>query len=620
MKISRQLEDATAAKATSAEQVLLDTKQQHDHDEKWKRLTPRPSTYVRTTNKLMFTPSHPCPGVLPPRSALSLSCRTTAIGIGNAFGIGKTEVAISSAEFTVAAEQGLSVAYASFGNGYKLASGEIVKMLTPEKDFAGVWLVAAKMATRVFDVTMPTGATVKEVQGNPEMFKAVVRSYLANPGWTLPTYGDEANANLIIILDEVQEFSCADLDRFIAGTVFPALSRCTLVVGAFLPSFHWGSGNRMHDIKIEPLGAEDMTTLFRQKFTGVDPVFQGVSLSGLWGGVVRVLVESFSANREDPVKGLMGNAQPVQNCRTEYVAVYNNKSTPGVIFRASIANVPIPRSTLETLFQKSVSLGTAFVTPVAELSEMYLISQPPLTVAAGLFELIDVCETYSGDYCKRVLQDFPLPNWSKFGALTGLAPALRLCALSHSVEMKYDFAGKTVLSEVLSHGAQSPSGCKQLKTVIAFELKLRVVFGGTNFANLNLQEYCTPSELTLVYMTDDHDCWVDNILIIPLAPNQGSNDFLIVFIDSKFSYATELEPKAILDFKTDIQPKIRGYESKGCMSSLTRCTSLLVIASNRKLPKTLSKKLKKIKAPVAVFGLADLGAVFSPSLVPPRYR
>ncbi|CAJ1340105.1 unnamed protein product, partial [Effrenium voratum] len=266
-KVERATKEVKEAKASGR------TKESEEHVEKlvekfagpeyWARPTPRFRKYVRGERLTWPGTDLPCPGEFPNASQIG-DGRTTAFGISNAFGTGKTEVAIRSAEMTCAAEPGLRVAYISFSNGYWALTDSVLDDSIREKQgsqvvfrcskYCGLWLMAGIWATRVID---------NEVQGNSELFQAIVGAYMGNPQWKLPDYGEQTDAKLIVILDEVQRFSFSALEGLVTIIIVPSKTRMSLVVGAFSPSFLFLSGNRLRDIELPVLAEDDMEQIFQ---------------------------------------------------------------------------------------------------------------------------------------------------------------------------------------------------------------------------------------------------------------------------------------------------------------------------------------------------------------------
>ena len=164
----------------------------------WCRPTPRPLKYHRA-QPMEWMKGFPCNGPLPTSRDISPSGRFTAIGIGNAFGTGKTELALSGVERTVARENDVTVAYGSFRNGYydlEIDATLHIRAFRSRGKYAGLWLFAAKRATRIVDGI---------VEGNANIFKQVILFFLHNPHLPLPDYATEAHDKLIVIFDEVQQ-------------------------------------------------------------------------------------------------------------------------------------------------------------------------------------------------------------------------------------------------------------------------------------------------------------------------------------------------------------------------------------------------------------------------------
>ncbi|CAJ1340107.1 unnamed protein product, partial [Effrenium voratum] len=272
-RATKEVKEAKASGRTKESEAVQNVREAKEHVEKlvekfagpeyWARPTPRFRKYVRGERLTWPGTDLPCPGEFPNASQIG-DGRTTAFGISNAFGTGKTEVAIRSAEMTCAAEPGLRVAYISFSNGYWALTDSVLDDSIREKQgsqvvfrcskYCGLWLMAGIWATRVID---------NEVQGNSELFQAIVGAYMGNPQWKLPDYGEQTDAKLIVILDEVQRFSFSALEGLVTIIIVPSKTRMSLVVGAFSPSFLFLSGNRLRDIELPVLAEDDMEQIFQ---------------------------------------------------------------------------------------------------------------------------------------------------------------------------------------------------------------------------------------------------------------------------------------------------------------------------------------------------------------------
>ncbi|CAJ1381642.1 unnamed protein product [Effrenium voratum] len=591
------------------------TKESEEHVEKlvkkfagaeyWARPTPRFGKYVRGERLTWPGTDLPCPGELPNASRTD-DGRTTAFGIGNAFGTGKTEVAIRSAEMTCAAEPGLRVAYISFSNGYKspaltdtvkddsLREGEMGQVFRCSK-YCGLWLMAGIRATRVID---------NEVQGNSILFQAIVGAYMGNPQWKLPDYVEQTDAKLIVILDEVQRFSFSALEGLVTMIVVPSKTRMSLVVGAFSPSFLNPSGNRLRDVRLPVLAEDDMEQIFQDRIPGAQINFEGVSLPGLFGGCVRPLASWSSAKEE-----LGMNQDPTQSCLRQY-ETSSYWTTAGLV-QAAVADVPICSEMLKTAFmQDSLSLGAAFVLPK---DRHFLVSLPPLQIAAGQFELPTEIDKGTQRKVRDILTGFCSPTWTQFEELTGIAPALRVAALSQS-NMGLILGGHTILQHVFGSEASNTKAQELLRKNVREDLAVRWVRGGTDVAAVNFSQLSCDAgekELLTIGMAADHNSNFDHFLIVPL----DNGEKLLFCLDAKFS-VEGMEKD--LNFEQDIQPKLKGFSA---MNLPTSWHTLVLIVSNRRITEGQAIRVQNFaEAPLIAAGAEHLQRVLSCSLVPPAYR
>ncbi|CAJ1385137.1 unnamed protein product [Effrenium voratum] len=591
------------------------TKESEEHVEKlvkkfagaeyWARPTPRFGKYVRGERLTWPGTDLPCPGELPNASRTD-DGRTTAFGIGNAFGTGKTEVAIRSAEMTCAAEPGLRVAYISFSNGYK--SKELADSVEDNSSrakrgsqvlgcskYCGLWLMAGMRATRVID---------NEVQGNARLFQGIVAAYMGNPQWKLPGYVEQTDAKLIVILDEVQEFAFGTLEGLVSMIVVPSKTRMSLVVGAFSPSFLNPSGNRLRDVRLPVLAQDDMEQIFQDRIPGAQINFEGVSLPGLFGGCVRPLASWSSAKEE-----LGMNQDPTQSCLRQY-ETSSYWTTAGLV-QAAVADVPICSEMLKTAFmQDSLSLGAAFVLPK---DRHFLVSLPPLQIAAGQFELPTEIDKGTQRKVRDILTGFCSPTWTQFEELTGIAPALRVAALSQS-NMGLILGGHTVLQHVFGSEASNTKAQELLRQNVREDLAVRWVRGGTDVAAVNFSQLSCDAgekELLTIGMAADHNSNFDHFLIVPL----DNGEKLLFCLDAKFS-VEGMEKD--LNFEQDIQPKLKGFSA---MNLPTSWHTLVLIVSNRRITEGQAIRVQNFaEAPLIAAGAEHLQRVLSCSLVPPAYR
>ncbi|CAJ1461348.1 unnamed protein product, partial [Effrenium voratum] len=593
------------------------TKESEEHVEKlvkkfagaeyWARPTPRFGKYVRGERLTWPGTDLPCPGELPNASRTD-DGRTTAFGIGNAFGTGKTEVAIRSAEMTCAAEPGLRVAYISFSNGYSSPAltdsveddslrAKMGSQVLRCSKYCGLWLMAGIRATRVID---------NEVQGNSELFQAIVGAYMGNPQWKLPDYREQTDAKLIVILDEVQRFSFSALEGLVTMIIVPSKTRMSLVVGAFSPSFLNPSANRLRDIRLPVLAEDDMEQIFQNRIPGAQINFEGVSLPGLFGGCVRPLASWSSAKEE-----LGMNEDPTQSCLRQYENLASKYRTTADLVQAAVADVPICSEMLKTAFmQNSLSLGAAFVFPK---DRHFLVSLPPLQIAAGQFELPTEIDKGTQRKVRDILTDFCSPTWTQFEELTGIAPALRVAALSQS-NTGLILGGHTVLQHVFGSGASNTKAQELLRKNVREDLAVRWVRGGTDVAEVNFSQLSCDAgekELLTISMAADHNSIFDHFLIVPL----DNGEKLMFCLDAKFGVEGR---KKDLNFQQDIQPKLKGFSA---MNLPTSWHTLVLIVSNRRITKEQARRVNNsAEAPLIAAGAEHLQRVLSCSLVPPAYR
>ena len=572
-----------------------------DYSSSWRRPTPRPLKYHRA-QPMEWMEGFPCNGPLPTSRDISPSGRFTAIGIGNAFGTGKTELALSGAEHTVACEKDVTVAYTSFRNGHSDPEIDAVLHHHTKNSFsgkyAGLWLFAAKRATRIVDGI---------VEGNAKIFKQVILFFLHHRRLPLPDYATETHDKLIVIFDDVQAFTLPELDGFVTDVVVTTETRMTLLVGAFSPSFAFPSGNRLLDCQFAPVSDSDMAKIFKQHVSRKTMV-DNVSLPNLLSPSLRCAVEAPRAidimRWNDPV-GATLNLFERSNC---------GRITPGILFRAAISGLPIGRRCLEKLFKRSnLSLGNAFMTPGG--AGKFTIVQPPALISATNFALID-CEPECKEYAKSVLRGFARPTWQKFEALTGVALALRLAALTHDTEMEYDFGGKKphLLEFIFKDCIKNKSASELLKRSVLEPrngLKVRRVSGGSNVHKFRIHKYLDPSVIVLVTMDCDQDSTFDNFLLVPMADGK----FVCLCTDAKYT-----ESNGYLDYTRDVKPKIQHYNIHKEVKFFPRsCDAMVVIISS----KHLSYKFPvddDHAVPLVVCGRQQLGSVLSHALVPPKCR
>jgi hypothetical protein len=176
------------------------------------------------------------------------------------------------------------------------------------------------------------------------------------------------------------------------------------------------------------------------------------------------------------------------------------------------------RDCLEDLFKSdSLSLGNAYLTKTKP--GYYRVDQPPAHVAAGAFILEDTVDDYSTRQVKDALRDFANPNWTKFESLAGVAPALRLAALSHDSTMHYDTQGRTELDLVFGSAVATKRARELLQKRTEPNLKVRMVrmvHGGTAIDDLDLSKWLARNEIVHVSMDHDNDADFDNFLLVPV--------------------------------------------------------------------------------------------------------
>jgi len=571
----------------------------------WVRPTPCPLEYFREPPLFWPSTECPCPGVLPLPEAMDADGRTTTIGIGNAFGTGKTEVAVQSAEKTLSHDPSLNVAYLCFGNGYATSSlqktikdSSVSFLDLSHSKYAGVWILAAKAATRFKE---------NQVQGNVVLFTAIIDAYLEHPSWPLPPYHSLVDNKLIVIVDEVQTLSFGQLEGLVTLIFTRAVTRMTLLVGAFSPSFVFESGKRVRDCNFAPVSPADMKAIFKRVIPDAELVHNGVSLPGLFGMLVRPLAGWKGITKDR----LMQNGDPIAVCQDQYMSIAQNRRTPFRLVRAAIADVPIQRGVLQKAFlEHSLSLGSAFVVPV--VPSLASLSLPPLHIASGNFEFEPGMDTVTTSQITKVLESFCSPTWSQFEALTGIAPAWRVAALSRG-EMGYRLGEKSILQHVFGCGFSNDEAKMMLKNTVRDELELRWISGGTKIRDLNLSKWRSDKHVVTITMASDHDAEFDDFAIVPLA-NGGT---LIACKDSKFS-----EDGGNLNFTTDVFTKVTNcLKLRGANMFPEGWLVLTVVASNRDMTGVEQAKVNGCSTvPLIVIVRRGLSGFLSSSLVPPKYR
>ena len=401
--------------------------------EYWARPTPRFGKHVRGERLTWPGTDLPCPGEFPNVSQID-DGRTTAFGIGNAFGAGKTEVDPECRD--------------------DLRSG-------------------ARLESRLhlFQHEGKDGQPGAPMQ---QILRAGIRQ------WKLPDYREQTDAKLIVILDEVQRFSFSALEGLVTMIIVPSKTRMSLVVGAFSPSFLNPSAHRLRDIRLPVLAEDDMEQIFQNRIPGARINFEGVSLPGLFGGCVRPLASWSSAKEE------LGMNQETQACLRQYKNLASNYWTTTNLVQAAVADVPICSEMLKTAFmQNSLSLGAAFVLPTKD--RHFLVSLPPLQIAAGQFKLPTEIDKGTQTKVRSILTDFCSPTWTQFEELTGIAPALRVAALSQT-NMGLILGGHTVLQHVFGSEASNTKAQELLRKNVREDLAVRWVRGGTDVAEVNFSQ------------------------------------------------------------------------------------------------------------------------------------
>ena len=288
-----------------------------------------------------------------------------------------------------------------------------------------------------------------------------------------------------MIFDEVQKFTLPELDGFVTDVVMKAQTRMTLLVGTFSPSFVFPSGTQLLDCRFSPVSDSEMAEIFKQHVSPTT-IVDNVSLPNLLSPSLRCVVEAprkFSLN-------VMGGKNPVRATLHLYdrmnsypYATDHWRATPGILIRAAISGLPIGRIRFEEQFKRNnFSLGNAFMTPCG--AGKFTIVQPPALISAADFKLVD-CEPDCEEYVKSVLRGFALPSSQKFEALTGVALALRLAALTHDTEMEYDFGAQEphLLEFIFKDCIKNKSASELLKRSVLDPqngLKARRVHGGSS--------------------------------------------------------------------------------------------------------------------------------------------
>ena len=494
------------------------------------------------------------------------------------------------------AKKDVTVAYASFKNEYR------------SRKYAGLWLFAAKRATRIVDGI---------VEGNPDIFKYIIRLFQSRArDLPLPDYATEAHDKLIVIFDEMQKFTLPELEGFVSDVVMKAQTRMTLLVGAFSPSFVFPSGTQLLDCQFSPVSDSDMAEIFKQHVSPTTMV-GNVSLPNLLYPSLRCAVE---APRELIFDVMLGK-NPVRATLCLYSGMNFWQSTSGIVFRAAISGLPIGRRCLEEQFKRdNFSLRNAFMTPCGK--GKFTIVQPPALISSQQFKLID-CEPDCEEYAKSVLRGFALPSWQKFEALTGVALALRLAALTHDTEMEYDFGPEKpqLLEFIFKDCIKNKSASELLKRSVLegrdwSDLKVRQINGGSSMCDVDILKYLDPSAIVLVTMDHDQDSTFDNFVLVPMTGGK----FVCLCTDAKYT-----ESNGHLNYNADAWTKLQNSLNDNRKkhvepgSSPCDCDPIVVIVSSKLLGDKFTVD-DDHAVPLVVCGRQQLGSVLSPVLVPPKFR
>ena len=336
-------------------------------------------------------------------------------------------------------------------------------------------------------------------------------------------------------------------------------------------------------------------------------IFERVSLPGLFGGCVRPLA-IWSAWKEK----LFTSQDPIQARLGQNRRIASNYKTMADLFQAVVADVPVCSEMLRNAFmQSSICLGAAFVLPTKD--EHFRVSLPALHIAAGQFELPTEMDEYTQTKLRDILNNFCSPTWTQFEELTGIAPALRVAALSQS-NMGLILGGHTVLQHVFGSEASNTKAQELLRKNVREDLAVRWVRGGTDVAEVNFSQLSCDAgekELLTISMAADHDSNFDHFLIVPL----DNGEKLLFCLDAKFS-VEGMEKD--LNFQQDIQPKLKGFSA---MNLPTSWHTVVLIVSNRRITEGQARRVKNsAEAPLIAAGAEHLQRVLSCSLVPPAYR
>jgi hypothetical protein len=562
----------------------------------WFRPTQQPRIYLINSQQKWPGTGVCCSDRLPTKTELSGDDRVTCLGVANAYGTGKTHFALAAVEATITKEPQTTIAYASFSNGWR--DPMVHDSLKNPDLYLGLWIFAAIHSTR----------TNKEqkVECCPDLFKEICRYYLSEVIESHHRFFRQqiqAYPNMILVFDEMQEFSVVNLDQTVDQLVSMTTRLCVLV-GAFNAEVLFSSGHRLRNAQFCPLTVTQIETLFVAE--NVKPDYKGISLPRLLNGALRTFT-SFGPNFQE----IWRNQRPIECLQQRYCEMYDTVKVSGILFRAAISDLPCPVDVIRDAFKSSPSsLGVVMLRSEAENNMYHIILSPFQLRNVGICDVVD--DTI--DIITDTLKQFVDPNWSRFELLAGVGPALRLASLSHNKEMKWTLPSRP-LQLVFQANACSASAQKILNYHLAPNLAIRHISGGSSVREgYDFQQYAKPQEITLVTCYDDVSAPIDHFLIVPIHKQNidRGGHFLIICIDAKFSRNS----KKSISWELDIAQKITNWRRfewpKGWIS-------LLIIVTCRTISKPLTKMaIEYSDVPLIISN--NLPSLFGSCLVPVKYR
>jgi hypothetical protein len=532
----------------------------------WSRPTPQPKRWL-VNNNTTFLSSSGRDGslILPTRKDIARDERDRCLGISNAYGTGKTQFALATVEATLQKESTLRVLYASFSNGWH--DPDITKVIQtgdPQVHFS-LWLHAAYHSTQ----TIKRDDDQWEVICSPEMFKDICKFFLQHPEEKLPEF--KCDPSMIVVFDEVQMFSYEKFQQFV-DQVITLDTRISLLVGAFSPEFTVGSANRVCNIEFGPLTEKQVELLFQD--SNVNAVYENIQVPRLLGGCIRPFT-NFNAKFEK----LTESNDPIAVLYQAYYKIYRSTNVPAILFRAAISDRPCSTDVLRAAFESSsASLGAVMVHQHA--TDRCLVKVSPFQIMTNVdFGVTEDPVTH--DYIKSSIRDFILPNWAKFEVLAGVAPALRISALTHVHEMGWDenlsplqeiFAGAAVCNELAVKILQKP---------LQLNLKIRRVNAGTSAKQIDASaamyaDNLLQGHVTLITCSGDHEAPLDCFLIVPY---YDQKNYLIMGIDSKFTHNPDTTKK--LQWKKEVLKKVNNMKK---LKWPNNWEPLVVLITSRQIP------------------------------------